>query len=308
MARADTVQPVNAGATMMTGESTLDKTKDELGAHVSAAGGVERAPGRAAEIDSVVLQLFTKQPNRWVEREIETAQAEAFHQAREKHGITIAVSHDSYLINLATPDPELFKKSLNSFRMELKRCVTLGLEYLVTHPGNATDGDFERGLAQNAEAIEQALEEVPGKTMVLLETTAGSGKVLGKTFEELASMIERIGASQRKRVGVCLDTCHIWAAGYDLVDDYDGVFAQFDDLIGFDRLRLFHLNDSQGERGSRRDRHAGIGGGKLGEEPFRRIMRDDRFRQVPKILETPKGDDGVTEDRRNLARLRSYRA
>lgn len=285
----------------------LDKTKDELGAHVSAAGGVELAPGRAAEIDAVALQLFTKQPNRWAEPEIDDERAAAFKEARREHEIAVAVSHDSYLINLATPNPELFEKSYNSFRRELERCVKLGLEYLVTHPGNATDGDFDRGLAQNAEAITRALEEVPGQTVVLLETTAGSGKVLGSRFEELAAMIEKIPAPHRDRVGVCLDTCHVWAAGYDLVQDYDGVFTTFDDLVGLDRLLLFHLNDSQGDLGSRRDRHAAIGEGTLGEEPFRRIIRDDRFLTIPKILETPKGNDGVTEDRRNLARLRGYR-
>lgn len=296
-----------ADAITMTGDMTLRTTKDELGAHVSVAGGVELAPGRAADIDAAVLQLFTKQPNRWAEREIDDAQAVAFREARKEHGITVAVSHDSYLINLASPRAELYEKSYDSFRMELGRCVTLGLEYLVTHPGNATDKDPDRGLAQNAEAIERALEEVPGETVVLLETTAGSGTALGANFEELATIIERISAAQRPRVGVCLDTCHIWAAGYDLVDDFDGVFNQFEDTIGLERLLLFHLNDSQGEKASRRDRHAGIGEGTLGEEPFRRIMLDDRFLTIPKVLETPKGDDMVTEDRRNLARLRGYR-
>ncbi|HEX7051565.1 MAG TPA: deoxyribonuclease IV [Longimicrobiales bacterium] len=287
----------------------MERTKtDELGAHVSAAGGVEQAPARAAEIDAVVLQLFTKQPNRWAEREVSPATAAAFREARATHEITVAVSHDSYLINLATPDAALFEKSYHSFRAELERCVALGLEYLVTHPGNATDGDVDRGLAQNAEAIERALEEVGGATRVLLETTAGSGKVLGASFEQLARMLESIRRPLRDRVGVCLDTCHVWAAGYDLRDDYDGVFERFDAVLGFERLKLFHLNDSVGTLGSRRDRHAAIGEGTLGEEPFRRLMTDDRFRAIPKILETPKGDDMVSEDRRNLGRLRSYRA
>lgn len=280
---------------------------DELGAHVSAAGGVDRAPERAREIDAVVLQLFTKQPNRWVERPVAAETARAFRAERERHEIQVAVSHDSYLINLATPDAELFEKSYNSFRMELERCVTLGLDFLVTHPGNATDGDVERGIEQNAQAIDRALAEVGGETVVLLETTAGSGKVLGATFEQLAAMIERIDARRRSRVGVCLDTCHVWAAGYDLRDDYDGVFARFDDVIGLDRLKLFHLNDSVAGLGSRRDRHADIGQGALGDEPFRRLMNDGRFRSVPKVLETPKGDDAVAADRANLDRLRGYR-
>ncbi len=281
---------------------------DELGAHVSVAGGLERAPERAAEIDAVVVQVFTKQPNRWAEREIGQETAAAFRDACAGHCIRVVSSHDSYLINLATPDAELFEKSYRSFRMELERCAALGLEYLVTHPGNATDGDVERGLEQNARAIDRALDEVGGQTMVLLETTAGAGKVLGATFEQLADMIARIDASRRHRVGVCLDTCHVWAAGYDLRGDYDGVLARFDDAIGLDRLRLFHLNDSVGDRGSRRDRHADIGTGTLGHEPFRRLMNDDRFRAVPKVLETPKGDDHAAADRANLGRLRGYRA
>lgn len=280
---------------------------DELGAHVSSAGGVQNAPGRAREIDAVVLQLFTKTPNQWREPTLTEETTAAFREVRRGEGISTAVSHDSYLINLASPDPALFEKSYQSFRQELQRCVALGLDFVVTHPGNATDGDKERGLAQNADAIEQALTEVPGGTMVLLETTAGSGKVLGSNFEELARMIERISAEVRGRVGVCFDTCHTWAAGYDLRGDYDGVIRHFGDLIGLDRLRLFHLNDSVGDHGSRRDRHAAIGEGTLGEEPFRRLMTDERFLAVPKVLETPKGDDPVREDLRNLGRLREYR-
>jgi deoxyribonuclease-4 len=282
--------------------------RDELGAHVSTAGGVQRAPERATEIGSVVVQVFTKQPNRWAERPCDDALAAAFREERRTHGIAAVASHDSYLINLASPDPVLFERSYASFRMELERCTALGIEFVVTHPGNATDGDYDRGLAQNAEAIERALEEVGGTTQVLLETTAGSGRVLGATFEQLATMRERIREPLRERVGVCLDTCHVWAAGYDLVGDYDGVMAHFEDVLGLDTLRLFHLNDSVGGHGSRRDRHAGIGEGTLGEMPFRRLMTDERFRAVPKVLETPKGEDMVTEDRVNLGRLRQYRA
>jgi deoxyribonuclease IV len=280
---------------------------DELGAHVSVAGGVERAPERGAAIGAVVVQVFTKQPNRWAEREAVPAACAAFRAERQRHGIVTASSHDSYLINLASPDPVLRTRSLESFRLELERCEALGIELLVTHPGNATDGDLESGLARNAEAVEQALEEVPGRCIVLLETTAGGGRVLGRSFAELAVLIERIGAGVRDRVGVCLDTCHAWAAGYDLRDDYDGVIGGFADVVGLERLRLLHLNDSVGDRGSRRDRHAGIGEGTLGDGPFRRLMNDDRLRAVPKVLETPKSEDMVTYDRQNLARLRGYR-
>lgn len=281
---------------------------DELGAHVSVAGGVDRAPERAAAIESVVVQVFTKQPNRWAEREIEAERAQAFAVERARYGLTRVASHDSYLINLASPDPVLHARSYASFTAELRRCAALQVDFLVTHPGNATDDDRPGGLARNAEAIERALEEVPGRTVVLLETTAGSGRALGATFEELAEMLARMTPEVGQRVGVCLDTCHVWAAGYDLVGDWDGVFARFDHVLGLERLRLFHLNDSVGGLGGRRDRHAWIGAGTLGEEPFRRLMTDERFAAIPKVLETPKGDDHVASDLRNLRLLRSYRS
>jgi len=281
---------------------------DELGAHVSVAGGVDRAPERAAAIRSAVVQLFTKQPNRWAEREVEAALADAFATERALHRITHVASHDSYLINLASPDPTLHARSYASFTAELRRCAALRVDFLVTHPGNATDDDRPSGLARNAAAIERAVLEVPGDTVVLLETTAGAGRVLGATFEELAEMLERMSPEARARMGVCLDTCHVWAAGYDLVEDWDGVFARFEDVLGLARLRLFHLNDSVGQLGSRRDRHAWIGDGTIGQAPFRRLMTDERFTGVPKVLETPKGDDHVASDLRNLDLLRGFRS
>ena len=273
---------------------------------MSTAGGVRNAPGRGAEIGATAIQVFTKQPNRWAETTCTPDEASAFASGAGEHGIGFSNAHDSYLINLATADPELRAKSLASFKAELRRAVELGLDAVVTHPGNATDGDMARGLAQNAALVEEALAEVPGRTLVLLETTAGSGRVLGATFEELAEMIERISPEHRERVGICLDTCHVYSAGYDLVNDYDGVVGHLAGTVGLERLRLFHLNDSMTPFGSRKDRHAGIGEGSLGEEPFRRIMTDERFAAVPKVLETPKGDNPVAADRRNLAKLRSF--
>ncbi len=282
--------------------------RDELGAHVSVAGGVQRAPERAAALDAASMQIFTKQPNRWAEPACGPDTVAEFAAERVRHGIRVVASHDSYLINLATADALLFDRSYAAFRAELTRCRDLGLEYLVTHPGNATDGDVDSGLARNVDAIQRALEEVGGSTMVLLEGTAGSGRALGATFEQLARMRERMTPEARARVGVCLDTCHLWAAGYDLVDDYDGVVTHFADTVGLDRLRFFHLNDSAFGLGSHRDRHAGIGEGTLGELPFRRLMTDERLRAIPKVLETPKGDDALAADRANLARLRSFRS
>lgn len=281
---------------------------DELGAHVSTSGGVELAPGRAREIESVTLQLFTKQPNRWREPTVSEEKAEAFKGERTAREIVTAGAHDSYLINLASPDAALWEKSANSFEAELARCTALELDFLVTHPGNATDGDHDSGIVRNAEGITRALERVEGPTIVMIELTAGSGTSVGGTFEWLAAIREGVPSTLRDRVGVCFDTCHAYSAGYDLVGDYDGVFDRFDDTVGLERLGLFHLNDSKHPFASHKDRHEHIGEGSLGDEPFRRIMLDDRFRAVPKVLETPKDDDPVATDLRNLGRLRAFRS
>lgn len=280
---------------------------DELGAHVSVAGGVETAPGRARDIWSLNLQLFTKQPNRWAEPSLAPESVELFARERAAHELRVAGSHDSYLINLASPRPDLWTRSLASFQAELERCAALSLDFLVTHPGNATDGDLPSGVARNAEAVARALDQVEGPTRLLLEITAGSGTSIGGSMEALADILERIPEPHRSRVGVCFDTCHAYSAGYDLVEDYDGVWARFEDVLGLDRLGLFHLNDSKHPLGSRKDRHEHIAQGTLGEKPFRRIMTDPRFVEIPKVLETPKGDDLVTLDRENLGRLRRYR-
>ena len=281
--------------------------RDELGAHVSSAGGVHRAPARAEEIESAVLQLFTKQPSRWAEPEISPETQDAFRAERSRARITTAVVHDSYLINLSSPDPALWKRSLRCFTGEMNRAAVLGLDFVVSHPGNATDGDLASGIARNADGVECALTEAEDGPVVLLELTAGSGTSVGGTFENLASIVARLSPQALSRVGFCFDTCHGYAGGYDLVGDYEGVFQHFNDVLGLDRLRLFHMNDSKGDLGSKRDRHEHIGRGTLGEAPFRRILRDERFAGVPKILETPKDDDPVAADLSNLNLLRSFR-
>jgi len=281
---------------------------DELGAHVSASGGVHLAPGRAREIGAVVLQLFTKQPSRWAEPTISPETAASFKEERTRLGIRCAGAHDSYLINLSSPDKRLWRMSQRSFEAELTRCALLDLDFLVTHPGNATDKDQAAGLERNAQGVSESLAAVEGGTRVLLEITAGSGTTVGATFENLQAIIEAIPAEQRSRVGVCFDTCHAYSAGYDLVNDYDGVWNAFDDIIGLDRLGLLHLNDSKHPFDSRKDRHEAIGEGSLGVEPFRRIVLDERLMDVPKVLETPKGDDGDAADRKNLAVLREARS
>ncbi len=279
---------------------------DLLGAHVSTAGGIRSAPPRAGVISATAMQIFTKQPNRWAEPALAEDEYDAFAAALALTSASATVAHDSYLINLASPDPTLRKRSMASFEAELARCETLRLGYLVSHPGNYMD-ERESGIARNADAIAESLERVPGNTILCLEATAGAGTVLGSTFEELAAIIERLPAGQRSRVGICVDTCHIYSAGYDLVNEYDNVWKRFDDVLGLHALRVLHLNDSKTPFGSRRDRHELIGEGSLGEAPFRRIMTDERFHGVPKVIETPKGDDATVTDSRMLALLRSYR-
>jgi deoxyribonuclease IV len=276
-----------------------------LGAHVSVQGGMATAPGRGMAIGASAIQVFTKTPNQWREPVIGDDIAGAFRQELARSGLVRIVSHDSYLINLASPDPILRKRSEDSFRAELERCRALGIPHVVSHPGNFID-DREAGLARNAESITRCLEAVPGDVGVLLETTAGTGTSLGSTFEELARLRAAIGQAVRHRIAFCADTCHLYSAGYDLVRDFDGVWQRWDDTIGPADLRCLHLNDSKTPFGSRRDRHELIAEGSLGPAPFRRIMRDPRFTDVVKILETPKGDDEFTQDRRMLRRLRAY--
>jgi len=283
-------------------------SRDEFGAHVSTAGGVQNAPSRAREIDAVVLQLFTKQPSRWAEPTLDDETVDGFLAARDEHGIEVAGAHDSYLINLSSPDRRLWRMSQRSFQAELERCARLRLDFLVTHPGNAMDDALEAGLERNARGVAESLGAVEGETRVLLEITAGSGTSVGATLENLRAIIDAIPEDRRSRVGVCFDTCHAYSAGYDLVGDYDGVWARFDEIIGLDRLGLIHMNDSKHPFGSHKDRHETIGEGTLGVEPFRRLVRDERLRHVPKVLETPKGDDGVSLDRANLSLLRSLRS
>ncbi len=278
---------------------------ERLGAHVSIQGGVDTAPARGVAIGATAIQVFTKTPNQWREPAITTVTCAAFRRAVATSGLRAVIAHDSYLINLASPDPLVSLRSIGAFKAELERCTALGIRYLVSHPGNYID-DRDLGLSRNAAAYTHCLAAVPGRVMVLLETTAGTGTALGSSFEELAELRSRIPAPFRRRIGFCADTCHLYATGYDLVRDFDGVWEHWDRVIGFRRLRCIHLNDSKTAFGARRDRHELIGQGTLGPEPFRRLMTDPRFAPVIKILETPKGDDGNRMDRKMLRRLRAY--
>ena len=293
----------------------LDKTvqpesgdpPEQLGAHVSTSGGCPTALARGTAIGATAIQLFTKTPNMWREPAVTAEIAAAFQRARDDHPVAFAVSHDSYLINLASPDPALHARSIDAFKGELRRAAALGLNGIVSHPGNFID-DRAAGLERNAAGVTEALRENPGPVRLFLETTAGSGTALGSSFEELRTLKSLVSDDVRHRVAFCADTCHIFSAGYDRVARFDEVWANWDAVLGLDSLACLHMNDSKTPFASRKDRHALIGEGSLGESPFRRIMTDPRFAAIPKILETPKGDDDeVTNDLRMLALLRSYR-
>lgn len=282
-----------------------DSATGPLGAHVSTAGGVPAAVPRAKAIGATAMQIFTKQANQWKEPGVTPEDRATFLETLGETAVVVTNAHDSYLINLASPDPVLWNRSLISFVSELKRCEALQLTYLVSHPGNFMD-DRASGLARNAEAISIALQVVPGRTTLLMETTAGSGTAIGASFEEMALLLESLDRSVRHRVGVCVDTAHVFAAGYDLVNAYDDVWARFGDTIGFARLGMMHLNDSKAPFGSRKDRHELIGEGAIGAGAFRRIMTDPRLASVAKVIETPKGDEPEVMDTKMLERLRAY--
>ena len=276
-----------------------------LGAHVSVAGGSHEAPRRAKAIGATAMQIFTKMANRWAERTCEDSECRAFRDALGQTDVRETIAHDSYLINLATPDDTLRRRSIDSFTAELQRCAALGLTYLVSHPGNYID-DHASGIRRNADGITEALERAPGSTILCMEITSGSGTAIGSTFEDLAALIDGVPAHLRDRMGVCFDTCHAYSAGYDLVNGYDDVWKRFDDVIGLPRLKVMHLNDSKTPFNSKRDRHDLIGEGSLGEAAFRFVMNDPRLARVSKVLETPKGTDPTAMDAKMIARLRSY--
>jgi len=275
-----------------------------LGAHVSSQGGVAAAPRRGAAIGANAIQLFTKTPNQWREPVIGAETVERFRNEVTRYELQAVVAHDSYLINLASPDAVLRARSIDSFTSELVRSLSLGLRAVVSHPGNYMD-DREAGLARNARGYAECLAAVPGGLEVWIEGTAGSGTALGARFEELRDLRGALPDQTRTRVGFCLDTAHLHAAGYDL-DRIESVWEEFDRVIGIDLLKCLHLNDSRAARGSRVDRHAWIAEGRIGPEPFRRIMRDADLRGVVKIIETPKRGDPLRHDRRMLRRLRAY--
>ena len=271
-----------------------------LGAHMSIAGGYHLAAEKGGALGCTAIQVFTKNERQWRAKPITDDDASLFKSAVEKNGIKVAFAHDTYLHNLASPNPELWRKSVDAFTEELGRCEKLGLDCLVSHPGSPMTSGADAGIGRMREALAEILERTKGfRSRVLLETTAGQGATLGSRFDEMARIIEGFDP-----VGVCFDTCHVFAAGYDLRTKpaYDKVMAEFDKHIGLDRLRAFHLNDSKKDLGCRVDRHEHIGRGFIGRDAFKFIMNDARFAATPKVLETPKEND---MDPVNLAVLRN---
>jgi len=286
-----------------------------LGAHMSIAGGMPLAVGRAASVGATALQVFVKSSNQWAARPFLAGESLAFRAAARTAGLERhTVAHASYLVNLASPDDVLWRRSVEAFREEMERCAILGIPLLVVHPGAHVGSGAREGSIRVVRALDalfgalpaKGVREaaVPGGFKVLLEVTAGQGSSLGSSFEELAWILRRATCS--RRVGVCFDTCHALAAGYEFRDarSYRQAFAEFDRAVGIARIRAFHLNDSKGGLGSRLDRHEHIGRGQVGLEAFRLILADRRFRGLPMVLETPKGED-LAEDRENMAVLRA---
>ncbi|MFQ5877075.1 MAG: deoxyribonuclease IV [Acidobacteriota bacterium] len=274
-----------------------------LGAHMSIAGGHDRALQRGAAIGCSAIQLFTKSSNQWAAKPLSDEGAARFRAERRRSGIERVVAHDSYLINLCSPDRALWRRSIEACALELERCARLGIPWLVTHPGGHMGRGEEYGVRRMAEAIDAIHERVPAKAASLaLETTAGQGTVIGYRFEQIAAIIAR--ARDGERVGVCLDTCHVFAAGYDIRTPaaYRETMRRLDGEIGLDRLCAVHVNDSKREMGSRVDRHEHIGRGSLGLDAFRSLMNDPRLVDLPLLLETPKGND-CREDVENLTTL-----
>ncbi len=274
------------------------------GAHMSIAGGMHKAFERGKRTGCRTIQIFLKNSNQWKAKALTEQDRILFQEAQKNSSIRPVLAHDSYLINLASPDSDLYRKSLNAFVEELKRASFLGVPYVILHPGSHTGSGIKAGIDRVARALTRALDLVGPPVTILLENTAGQGSNLGHRFEQLAAIMDRIRNADR--VGVCLDTCHLFAAGYDIrtAEGYSATIQEFDRLIGAEKILAFHVNDSKKDLGSRVDRHFHIGKGFIGLDAFRFLVNDRRFATVPKILETPKGK-GIRQDRKNLATLRA---
>jgi deoxyribonuclease-4 len=281
--------------------------RDELGAHVSIAGGLPLAPPRGHALGCGAIQIFVKNQRQWTAPPLSAADARAFRAARRRAKLRHAFAHGSYLVNLACPDPAAWEQAVETFTDELLRAEALGLDALVVHPGSHLGAGLEQGLEAVARAVRRALAATPrARVKVALENTAGGGHAVGRTFAELHAILDRLG--HPARAGICIDTCHLFVAGYDIrtAGGYARAMDECAAMVGTRRVLAFHLNDAKAPLGSGLDRHEHIGRGQLGTRPFRLLLTDPRFRGVPKVLETPKEPE-PTADLRNLATLRRLR-
>lgn len=258
----------------------------KVGVHVSIAGGLDKAVGRAAEKGCDDFQIFTRNPRGWSSRDLSPEEVQRFSDKLKASGITPAVDHMPYLPNLASPKDDVYSKSVETLSLELIRCGDLGIPYLVTHLGSHAGAGFEYGLSRIAGAVKEGLSRSSNGVMLLLENTSGSKNSMGGSFKDIAAILGAVGS---KRVGICLDTCHLFVAGYDVrtKEALEKTLRELDDLIGMDRLRLLHLNDSKGALGSNLDRHEHIGLGEIGEEGFAMMLAHEDLRNLPMVLETP---------------------
>ncbi len=275
-----------------------------LGAHIPVSGGVFRAPERGRALTCDCMQIFSKNQMQWKAKPISDDDAEDFKAEVAKHGIVETIIHDSYLINLASPDDELLRKSREAFLDEMMRARILGIRYLVFHPGAHVGSGEQAGLGRIAESLNWARAEFGSSNVeLLLEITAGQGSVLGHSFEQLATVIDML--DEPKSAGICFDTCHAYAAGYDVRSPkgYEKTMDQLENTLGFERLKAVHLNDSKGKLGSRLDRHDGIGKGHIGVDGFKNVMNDQRLEGVPMVLETPNGEKRYADELKTLRAL-----
>lgn len=286
-------------------EATCTRNGIRLGAHMSISGGIEKAVERGLKVGCETIQIFTKSSNQWDAAPLTQSQIRRFQSALKASGIYPAFAHTAYLINLASPNPEVFRRSREALRLELERAEALGLQFLILHPGSSKGSSEVQAIRRVAEAVAWSLDRAKSAhVMLLYEIGAGQGDSIGHRFEHLAELMK--WTDRPGRVGICLDTCHMFASGYDLrtPSAYEKTMEDFDRLVGFAHLRVVHLNDSKRPLGSRVDRHEHIGRGQIGLAGFRCLLNDPRLKGIPMVLETPK-DDECTEDRMNLAVLRS---
>jgi deoxyribonuclease-4 len=282
-------------------------TKSLLGAHLSIAGGFWKAIERAHQIGATCVQIFTKSNRQWRAKTITNEDAEKFLDAQKEFKVDTIVAHASYLINLASEKKDVQEKSIKALADEISRCQYLNIPYLVLHPGSNSSEVVSKSCQQIGKNINTAFEITPPqKTMILLETMAGQGSTIGKRFEDLAEIIKSV--SSKKNIGVCIDTCHIFAAGYEFDNkkNYEKLWKTFDEIIGLEKIKVIHINDSKKDFASCIDRHEHISKGKIKTDSFKLLMNDKKFKYIAKIIETPKSSDDLKYDQKNLDTLKSY--